>query len=104
MDLGIDLEKYTSNPNVIFLETSHGNHFGFYEGGFCSAFSNTSSYTYPPRVALAFLEEIFSNLKNDGDKHTYKFLRNPDDIFFKMIEEQNSVDIDLDLIESTDYS
>jgi predicted alpha/beta-fold hydrolase len=49
----IPLDKYTASPTVLYMETSHGNHLGFYEGGVLEAFSNDTSYTYPPRVAIA---------------------------------------------------
>lgn len=51
----IDVKMYTSNPRTIYTETSHGNHFGFYEGTTLSeAFQSTTSYTYPPKMADAF--------------------------------------------------
>ena len=51
----LDVTNYTVNQRVIFMETSHGNHFGFYEGSsIFDAFRNTTSYTYPARVALSF--------------------------------------------------
>jgi predicted alpha/beta-fold hydrolase len=36
---GMHLDKYTENSNVMYVETSHGNHFGYYEGGLFNAFS-----------------------------------------------------------------
>lgn len=53
---GIDLKHYVSNPNVFFMQPSHGNHFGFYLGPLLEAFSNQESYTFPAKVAATFIE------------------------------------------------
>jgi predicted alpha/beta-fold hydrolase len=55
---GIAIKEYVKNPNVFFLKPSHGNHFGFYEGPLSQAFSNTTSYTYPPNVAMVVIQTI----------------------------------------------
>lgn len=55
---GIDISGYTANPNVMLIETSHGNHFGYYEGSVFQAFANTTSYTYPAKLALVFSKSI----------------------------------------------
>lgn len=60
----ICLDKVTCNPNLIYLEPQHGNHFGFYEGRLRSAFSNTSSYTYPARLAITFFNTIIEEERN----------------------------------------
>ena len=53
------LDKYTESVNTIYMETQRGNHLGFFEGtGFFDAFSNTTSYTYPARVAAQFFKTI----------------------------------------------
>lgn len=52
------VNDFYSNPNTIYLETYYGNHFGFYEGSIFQAFSNTTSYTYPAKVALEFFNVV----------------------------------------------
>ena len=51
---GIPVREYTTNKNVIFVQPSHGAHFGFYEGSLLAAFSNTTSYTYPGTLWHSF--------------------------------------------------
>ena len=55
---GIDLEHYTNNKNIIFIEPSHGNHFGFCDGSIFEIFTNQTSYLYPPKVAKVLLDMI----------------------------------------------
>jgi len=64
---GMDKTKYTANSNVLLMETSHGNHLGFYEGDIFQAFTNTVSYTYPAKLALLFSNSI---LHFDQEKKT----------------------------------
>jgi predicted alpha/beta-fold hydrolase len=59
----IDVPKLTKNSNIVVLEPSHGNHFGFYEGRLLHAFTNVSSYTYPAKVAAEFFE-VASSTRN----------------------------------------
>lgn len=54
----IQLDRVIANPNVIYLESKYGNHFGFYEGAVTEAFSNKTSYSYPPRVAMEFFKTV----------------------------------------------
>jgi predicted alpha/beta-fold hydrolase len=62
----IDIKDCMKNPNVVILETSHGNHFGFYEGPLRTAFSNSTCYTYPAKVALQYFNIVssVSKIKN----------------------------------------
>jgi hypothetical protein len=62
----INLERVTANPNLIYLEPMHGNHFGFYEGPLSAAFTNTTSYTYPARLAVTFFNTIIDH-QREGD-------------------------------------
>lgn len=71
---GIDLEHYTENENIIFIEPSHGNHFGFYNGSFFEMFTNDVSYMYPPQIASTLLDCVyeskpFSNI-DSNDRYT----------------------------------
>ena len=54
----MNVERFIDNPNTIFMETPHGNHFGFYEGPLIAAFHNTTSYTYPAKLAIEFFNAI----------------------------------------------
>ena len=54
----MNVAEITSNPNIIFMETKYGNHFGFYEGSLSDAFSSEGTYTYPAKVARAFFDCI----------------------------------------------
>lgn len=58
--MNIDVEVYKTNPNIIYFEPKYGNHFGFYEGPLRTAFSNSTSFTYPAKVATEFFETILS--------------------------------------------
>ncbi len=60
LKLNTPTEIYTASEHVIYMETEHGNHLGFYEGGLFDAFTNKTSYTYPARVAVTFFETIVS--------------------------------------------
>ena len=86
------------------METSHGNHFGFYEGDICAAFSNTDSYTYPPKVALAFLDQIFRE-QNQQNRfgNTFANVTDAEFIFFKNLETPND-SCDLELVTLADFS
>ncbi len=64
----IALDKLAENPHLIYLEPREGNHFGFYEGPLSQAFSNSTSYTYPARLAVAFFGAI--NDHNIGARAT----------------------------------
>ena len=71
---GIDLEHYTENENIIFIEPSHGNHFGFYNGSFFEMFTNDVSYMYPLQIASTLLDCVyeskpFSNI-DSNDRYT----------------------------------
>ena len=58
---------YTQNPNIIYAEIDRGNHFGFYEGeSVWDAFTNSTSYTYPPKLALVF----FTNILNTANSNS----------------------------------
>ena len=58
MSSNIPGEEIRRSPNVIFMQTSHGNHFGFMEGSLMEAFSSDECYTYPAKVALTFFSEV----------------------------------------------
>lgn len=61
----IPVQNYCRSPFVIFMMPSHGNHLGFFEGSLFTCFSNTTSYTYPAKVAISFFNSI--QLKNQDD-------------------------------------
>ena len=61
MHENIDIAEITSNPNILFMEPQHGNHFGFYEGPLSEAFSCEATYTYPAKVARAFFDCIIQD-------------------------------------------
>lgn len=52
------VDELLSNPNIIYMETKEGNHFGFYEGGVLEACSYNNSYTYPAKVAVSMFDAI----------------------------------------------
>lgn len=62
----VQIENFYQNPHVIYIEPFHGNHFGFYEGSLFELFTNTTSYTYPARVAIEFFQAL-------ADWETQKF-------------------------------
>ena len=51
-------EQVAASPQVLYVESKYGNHFGFYEGGLLEAFQSRSSYTYPARLAAEFFEVV----------------------------------------------
>lgn len=62
----IDRGIYTENPNIIYAEIDHGNHFGFYEGNnLLNIFQNQRCYTYPPKLATVFFQSIMDKEKHD---------------------------------------
>lgn len=62
----IPLDYLTRNPHFIYVEPSAGNHFGFYEGeSITEAFTNTTSYTWPAKCALAFWEALLKDKEID---------------------------------------
>ncbi len=56
----IDIDGFYRNPHTIFMEPSHGNHFGFVEGGLLDAVFGESDqcYRYPAQVAEVFFEAV----------------------------------------------
>eukprot|EP00602_Paraphysomonas_sp_CaronLab_P005130 CAMPEP_0185033208 /NCGR_PEP_ID=MMETSP1103-20130426/21976_1 /TAXON_ID=36769 /ORGANISM="Paraphysomonas bandaiensis, Strain Caron Lab Isolate" /LENGTH=328 /DNA_ID=CAMNT_0027569409 /DNA_START=231 /DNA_END=1215 /DNA_ORIENTATION=- len=58
VDKNIPVDVVTSNPHVIYMETSHGNHIGFVEGPLFEAFTNSNCYSYPAKVAAVFFQTI----------------------------------------------
>ena len=64
----MNVAEITSNPNIIFMETKYGNHFGFYEGSLSDAFSSEGTYTYPAKVARAFCDCIVTAREADANK------------------------------------
>lgn len=54
----IDIPDLISNPLVVYVQPQYGNHFGFYEGPLLSAFSNTTSYTYPAKLAKEYFDAL----------------------------------------------
>jgi len=54
----IDIAALVSNPLVMYLQPEYGNHFGFYEGPLMGAFSNTTSYTYPAKLAKEYFDVL----------------------------------------------
>lgn len=48
-----------SNPNVVYAEPSHGNHFGFVEGErLMDALTGKECYVYPAKVAIEFFGAV----------------------------------------------
>lgn len=48
-----------TNCNIIFMETDHGNHLGYVEGGLLESISHrNTNYSYPTKLALIFFNEI----------------------------------------------
>ena len=45
-------ELIRRNPRAIYMQTKHGNHFGYYEG------CGIKTYTYPAKVAKVFINEV----------------------------------------------
>jgi predicted alpha/beta-fold hydrolase len=54
----IPVHQFSSIPGVVFMQTSHGNHFGFVEGPLIEVFSSDYSYTYPAKVAVTYFETV----------------------------------------------
>lgn len=54
----IPVNEFRNVPGVVYMQTSHGNHFGFVEGSLLEAFSSDHAYTYPAKVALTFFETV----------------------------------------------
>lgn len=54
----IPVSRLVLNENIMYVEPSTGNHFGFYEGDLWDAFSNKTSYTWPARCAVAFFDRL----------------------------------------------
>lgn len=62
MRQNVDVSIYQKNNNIIYFEPHHGNHFGFFEGDLVDAMTNTTSYTYPAKVATEFFDAILEKL------------------------------------------
>ena len=54
----INVEAFSQNPFLIYMETQFGNHFGFYEGNLMEVFQSKSCYTYPAKVAVEFFQQV----------------------------------------------
>jgi predicted alpha/beta-fold hydrolase len=62
----IEVDMYIENPNIIYAEIDHGNHFGFYEGNnLLNIFENKRCYTYPPKLATVFFQNIIDQEKRE---------------------------------------
>ena len=62
----IPLEEFKDIDGIVFMYTSHGNHFGFMEGSLLNAFSSDETYTYPAKVALTFFETVNKSCGGNG--------------------------------------
>ena len=56
-------EFVAANRRGVYMETRHGNHFGYYEEDLTKALSSDKTYTYPPRVAAVFFEQVTRELE-----------------------------------------
>ncbi len=65
----VKADYFCCNENFIFYQPPYGNHFGFYEGDLYEAFSNTTSYTFPAKIGLAFFESVISTRCIDDYNH-----------------------------------
>lgn len=57
----ICIKEIIDNPNILYMETKYGNHFGYYEGDLFDAFTNNASYTYPAKIASQFFGTVLTN-------------------------------------------
>ena len=69
MHQNIRPEYFCCNDNFIFYHPPFGNHFGFYEGSLNEAFTNTTSYTFPAKLGLAFFHKIISDKMSTHNEH-----------------------------------
>ena len=60
----VQVDDFVKNENIIYYEPEYGNHFGFYEGSLWNMFSNTTSYTYPSKLAVEFFNAIIDEKWN----------------------------------------
>jgi predicted alpha/beta-fold hydrolase len=54
----VPLQEFKQNPNVIYVETPHGGHFGWVEGRLRDAYETDTMYTYPARVAELLFQSV----------------------------------------------
>jgi predicted alpha/beta-fold hydrolase len=59
------VEELRQHRDMIYMETTHGSHIGFIEGGLLEAFSSDRCYTYPAKIALAFFNLAAERMKSD---------------------------------------
>jgi hypothetical protein len=72
-----DISIYERNPNIVYMETKFGSHFGFYEGPLQQAFSSKTCYTYPAKVATVFFETIREKQRIRNTSAVRQFKRSP---------------------------
>jgi predicted alpha/beta-fold hydrolase len=59
------MEEILSNPNIFYVETKYGNHFGFYEGYLWEMFSSKTCYSYPAKLVIEFFGTLLEKDEPD---------------------------------------
>lgn len=57
---GVPVERLVANPRLLYVEPSHGAHFGFVGSG---GVGGDDSYTHAPKVAMVFFETVLADAR-----------------------------------------